>query len=171
MKLGVEIPTKGLKKFFYFHSEKLVSPVYHLARNWKRWESKHFQLWISDTSQFHPEANESVRISMVGDYYETEMRNHCALRPKDVGAKYTSVKCKEVLPNERSNGERYLFTADSNEVVVYDLFTNNSIAGYAAGFSLRPKTVPMMEGVYRFLVRRNVCTVVPNEYHIVVYRR
>ena len=112
-----------------------------------------------------------MAISFAGDFYAIEMKNNFGLKPLTSSSAYASVKFNEVLPRERYGGERYLITADSNEIVVYDLYTNNSIAGYAAGFSLPPKSVPIENGAYTFFLRKDVFPVVPNNYEIVSYAK
>ena len=94
------------------------------------------------------------------------MRPNICLVPPHIDTSYVSVKFKEVLPSRRYTGGRYLFTADSNEVVVYDLYANNSIAGYSAGFSLPPQTVPAANGFYTFYVRKDVFPVEPVSFKL-----
>jgi hypothetical protein len=121
--------------------------------------------------EIHTSANilvkhEDVTISTVNEYYKIEMRPNICLVPPRIDTSYVSVKFKEVIPNRRYTGGRYLFTADSNEVVVYDLYTNNSIAGYSAGFSLPPQTVPVANGSYIFYVRKDVFPVEPVKFQV-----
>jgi hypothetical protein len=53
-------------------------------------------------------------------------------------------------------GEQFLFIVDSSDVTIYNLYSNNSIAGFASGFSLPPQNVPITDGRYEFWVHKRV---------------
>ncbi len=47
------MPAKEYKKEFYFKGPNLVSRISYLTREWRRWESPHFVICVSDTTIFN----------------------------------------------------------------------------------------------------------------------
>ena len=70
--------------------------------------------------------------------------------------RYKSKKCKEIVPDYRYNGEKYLITADANEISVFNLYTNNLIAKFVSSFSIPVKNVPQKEGLWEFSILKTV---------------
>ena len=69
---------------------------------------------------------------------------------------YRSRKFHDVFKTREYQGEKYLILADSNEISIYNLFTNNLIANYVSAFSDRHSPVPCENGWYRFRVSKCV---------------
>ena len=112
---------------------------------------------------------DSVQISEAGDYLHIAMKGAFGLLPSEVVQGYSSKLFKELLPGKTYRGEHYLFLADSNEVIVYDLYSNNSIAGYSSGFSVSQERIPSHQGFYEFWLRRGVFEHGLNDFQVVIY--
>ena len=69
---------------------------------------------------------------------------------------YQSKKFSDVFGNREYRGEKYLILADSNEISVCNLLTNNLIANYVSSFSGSHSPVPSENGLYYFSVRKYV---------------
>jgi hypothetical protein len=100
--------------------------------------------------------NETATLLGADGYYHIRMKKNFALRPHNVVAGYQSKRFKELLPGARYHGEQYLFVADSNEATIYDLYSNNSIAGFSSSFSLPVQHIPVVNGAVEFWVRKGV---------------
>ncbi len=88
--------------------------------------------------------------------YIFQIKDYLLISFNDKPKNYISSKFTEIFPNEDYNGERYLITATEHEISVYDLFTNNLIAKYAAGFSTEPNPVPINNNLFTFAVSKKV---------------
>ncbi|MEJ2616740.1 MAG: hypothetical protein P8Z35_17430, partial [Ignavibacteriaceae bacterium] len=62
----------------------------------------------------------------------------------------------ELFPEKQYRGEEYAIIADSNEVSVYNFYSNNLIAKYVRSFSLMNKKVPQINNYYQFLIKKNL---------------
>ncbi len=60
LKLIISIPSRQVKKEYYFKDSCLISPPYYFARNWKKEESKYFIFHISAPSLFNHYAEENL---------------------------------------------------------------------------------------------------------------
>ena len=69
---------------------------------------------------------------------------------------YRSKKFSRVFKNREYQGEKYLILADSNEISIYNLFSNNLIANYVSSFSESHAPVPSENGLYYFSVRKYI---------------
>lgn len=69
---------------------------------------------------------------------------------------YRSKKFAETFPGRNYAVEKYLIIADSNEINVYNLYTNNLIANFVTGFSIPPMEVPRENNLYIFNVKKSV---------------
>ena len=101
-------------------------------------------------------ADSSIRIWESGRYYHVRMKPLVALRPGIIDRAYTSKRFTEVCPGRNYSGERFLFAGDTTEVTIYDLYTNNSIAGYSSGFSTTMDKVKQESEMLEFWVVRDV---------------
>ncbi len=63
-----------------------------------------------------------------------------------------SSKFEEIYPGKEFNGAKYLITVNDNEVSLYNLYSNNLVAKYAAGFTLTGKTVTKKNDMYYFAI-------------------
>jgi hypothetical protein len=69
---------------------------------------------------------------------------------------YQSRKFHDVFKTREYQGEKYLILADSNEISIYNLFTNNVVANYVSAFSDSHSPVPCENGWYHFRVSKCV---------------
>ena len=69
---------------------------------------------------------------------------------------YISSKYREVYPGHKYDSQKYLITADSCEISVYNLFTNNLIVKYASSFVIPPLNVYRKDGFYIFAIPHNL---------------
>ncbi len=112
-------------------------------------------------------ANGTVVISDADEFLHVRMKSTFALRPEVLQSHYTSKRFLEVLPKRQYAGERVLVTVDSNEVVLYDLYTNNSLATYSSGFSSSHQMVKSNDGWWDFWVRKDLVPFPLNRMRIV----
>jgi hypothetical protein len=112
-------------------------------------------------------AHGDIEIAESGEWFRIRMSRNFGLRPAGWRGNYISPLYRKLVPEGSYNGERFFFVADSAEVVVYDLYTNNSLASYSAHFTPSAQTVPHSSGRYEFWVRKNVFSVPVNEMEVV----
>ena len=71
----------------------------------------------------------------------------------------SNFKCKifdQYFPNRKYNSDKYLIIANQNEISVYNLFSNNLIGKYVASFSIPPNTIPIKDGFYEFVIKKDL---------------
>jgi hypothetical protein len=68
---------------------------------------------------------------------------------------YISSKFREVFPARNYEFQKYLITADSSEISIYNLYTNNLIAKYVSSFAIPPENVYRKDGFYIFTLPHN----------------
>jgi hypothetical protein len=71
-------------------------------------------------------------------------------------AEYRSFLFEELVNDHPYRGERFLIRASSEEVGIYDLFTNTMIAHYSLAFSESAKAIPIHDDRYLFHVDRSL---------------
>lgn len=91
-----------------------------------------------------------------GKFYMLRLRSNMALSLQEKPENYNSKKFQEIFPKETYKGEKYLITANPREASVYNLYTNNLIASYSAGFSYSQRNVPEEDGYYQFYITKDV---------------
>jgi hypothetical protein len=69
---------------------------------------------------------------------------------------YKSKIFSQHFPNRRYNSEKYLIIANQNEISVYNLFSNNLIGKYVASFSIPPQNVAFKNGLYEFVIKKDL---------------
>lgn len=127
----------------------------------ERWRSYLSELRENKTIAFDENCVNTYRVYSDA---ESEIRGNCEryyFRMKDtllvrVGnapSGYSSEKFTELFAGKGGvhyKGEKYLLIANSSEISIYNLYTNNLIAHYAKGFSIHPIDVPTVNGFYVF---------------------
>lgn len=88
--------------------------------------------------------------------YLFAVKDTVLLTSEDKYPGYVSSKYQEIFPVRKYDSQKYLITADSNEVSVYNLFTNNLIAKYVSTFSIPPENVYRKDGFYLFTLPLDV---------------
>jgi hypothetical protein len=90
------------------------------------------------------------------DYYLFRIKENVYLKSQEFFPNYLSRKFKELYPDKNYTGAKYLMKADSREISIYNLFTNNLIASYSTGLTLGNKNVPSKDGYFEFLVKKDI---------------
>ena len=116
-------------------------------------------------------ADPALEVWAADSCYHVFMRDMAGLKQAEAKGGYASNRFAEVCRGRVYQGERYLFVADTNEVTIYDLFTDNSIAGYSSSFSLKGEKVRQVNGRLTFWVRQDIFTEPLNTMHVVRYER
>lgn len=99
---------------------------------------------------------DNIKIAENNDYYHFRLKDTILLSTKNPLQKYKSKKCKEILPEYSYNGEKYLINANSNEISIFNLYTNNLIAKFVSSFSIPVKNVPQKRGLWEFSILKTV---------------
>lgn len=90
------------------------------------------------------------------DKYLFRIKSPVGLKYKEDFPDYTSKLFNELYPQGKYQHEKYLVTATAEEVSVYNLFTNDLVAKYVAGFSIKNEPVMQKDGYYIFTINKNV---------------
>ena len=90
------------------------------------------------------------------EYLLFRLKDTLFISTKNQFRNYKSKMFKELFPNKIYNSEKYVIIADSNEVSVYNLFSNNLLAKYVKGLSIKNIPVARKDGFYIFKVRKEV---------------
>ncbi|HVO75571.1 MAG TPA: hypothetical protein VMT35_16190 [Ignavibacteriaceae bacterium] len=98
----------------------------------------------------------SYSIGRMDEYFTISLRRNILFTPSNKLKGYKSKKFTEAFPEIKYIGEKYLITASSREIDVYNLYTNVLIASYTAGFTLDNKEVPSAGGFFKFMIRKDV---------------
>ncbi|MDA3812958.1 MAG: hypothetical protein PF570_01770, partial [Candidatus Cloacimonetes bacterium] len=69
---------------------------------------------------------------------------------------YRSKQYNLLFPEKEYSGEKYLILISEEEINIYNLYTNNLIAGYVSAFSSSHLSVPQKDGWFTFTVRKNI---------------
>jgi hypothetical protein len=94
-------------------------------------------------------------IYRAGDSYFFHVKEAVLIGPQNAPRGYRSARFDQLLPKGTYHGEKYLVTANSSEVGVYNLWTNNLTANFVCGFSLEVESVPEQDGFFEFYVRES----------------
>lgn len=110
-------------------------------------DAKNFQFLVSE--------NEDVSIYANDNEYLIKVKNNVGLKSKE-NINYHSTLFSELFPNSKYQGEKYIISANAEEVSIYNLFTNNLIAKYVKGFSIDNESVQQENGYFVFSVKRKI---------------
>jgi len=89
-------------------------------------------------------------------WYYIFLRNNFLFGSEEKFHDYRSEKFTKLSPGRQYAGEKYWIEANNNEVSIYNLLTNNLIAGYVSSFTTSGKQVPREDGFYQFRVAKTV---------------
>ena len=95
-------------------------------------------------------------ISENSSYYLFRIRDTLLLGSPQKNGIYQSKLFHEIFPFKRYNNEEFAVIADSNEISVYNFYSNNLIAKYVRSFSLLNKKVPQIDNFYQFLIEKKI---------------
>ena len=89
-------------------------------------------------------------------YYFRTTKNELLINNGKVDNKYTSKKFKELFPDKEYDGTQFLIKIDEFEINIYNLFTNNLVSCYVAGFSLSQAVVFKEKDWFGFAVKKEI---------------
>ncbi|MEJ2616474.1 MAG: hypothetical protein P8Z35_16075, partial [Ignavibacteriaceae bacterium] len=95
-------------------------------------------------------------ISENSDYYLFRMKDTLLIGSAQNSNKYQSKLFHEIFPYKKYKNVEYAIIADSNEVSVYNFYSNNLIAKYVRSFSASSKKVPQFNNYYQFLIKKDL---------------
>ncbi|HXG01612.1 MAG TPA: hypothetical protein VNL69_12530 [Bacteroidota bacterium] len=116
-------------------------------------------------------SGKNISIVECGAYVRIRTRQSFALMPLRSHMLYRSRTADELGLGDEIRHARFYVHADSHEVVLYDLFTECSLASYSRGFALDRKEVPRVDGYYEFWIRRELLPARLNEFKIIINGR
>jgi hypothetical protein len=99
---------------------------------------------------------ENIIIGESQDYYEIRIKDTAFLKEKNFLPGYISSRFKELFPQRNYSGEKYAFIANTKEILIYNLYTNNLIADYTPSFSIPPSEIKSIDGYYVYNITKNV---------------
>lgn len=99
--------------------------------------------------------NDDIFIYANDAVYLIKIRNSVGLKSKSI-KNYQSKLFSELFPNSHYNSEKYIVSANNDEVSIYNLYTNNLIAKYVRGFSIDNKPVKQEGGYFIFTVEKEI---------------
>lgn len=108
----------------------------------------------------------TYNLKMNDSFYLFETKENVLISTYDTSKIYLSKIFNEAYPDKKYSGEKYLIKVTASEVAVYNLYTNNLIANYVSGFSTEMKSVPNINGYYKFLINRAIFDEQSNEWQI-----
>ena len=88
-----------------------------------------------------------------GDRYIFRLRGSIRLTPPKVVRSFYSKEFREIFPDVRYQGERYVLSVSENEVKLFDFYTAKLVAIYAAGLTLNPQPL-FVDGNYIFSIKK-----------------
>lgn len=100
--------------------------------------------------------NGGVRISEEGERYYFLLPRELLWPGAERFPNYASQAFRDAFPKKQYRGEKYMIVVRSEEVSVYNLFTNTLIASYAAAFAMPQAGVPLVKDRYRFSIERSI---------------
>lgn len=98
----------------------------------------------------------NYKISSNDKYYSFKIKDTLFLFSKNLSNEYNSKLFHELFPLKNYTGEKYTVIADSNEVSVYNFYSNNLIAKYVRGFSVTQQPVKFENGFFNFLLSKRL---------------
>ena len=99
---------------------------------------------------------ENISIYSNENEYLIKLKNSIGLRSKEVIKDYKSQLFSELFPATKYQNEKYIILVSSDEVSIYNLFTNNLIAKYVKGFSINNESVNQNDGCFVFSVKKEI---------------
>jgi hypothetical protein len=124
---------------------------------WKRFIDSYFDSTIiiapENKSEFKLIAKGyNYKISGNNYFYLFQIKDTVLLSPRNSLAGYKSKLFSEIFPSREYHSEKYAIIADSNEISVYNFYSNNLEAKYVRGFDIHQQPVKFTNGYYRFLI-------------------
>ena len=130
---------------------------------WQEYSDKYesdFTIKISDNKiEDFPKSivqTKNYKIYENSNSYLFELKTAITLTTQKPFSSYRSKLFKELIPGKKYKSQKYIITADSNEISVYNFYSNNLIAKYVKSFTIENKPVPLNKGFYSFSISKNV---------------
>jgi hypothetical protein len=98
----------------------------------------------------------TIRVLENSTHYFFQMKDVFLIPDGNNFEEFQSKKFNEVFKDRKYSGDKYLITANANEVAIYNLYTNNLIANFVSSFSVPMKTVPEKNGYFEFYVLKSL---------------
>ncbi|MFZ0453445.1 MAG: hypothetical protein WAM24_06800, partial [Ignavibacteriaceae bacterium] len=128
----------------------------HYLKNYSDSNSIKTGIPVSKTFKEIGKVKNIFTISENQSYYLFLIKDTLLLSPAETMNNYRSKLFHELLPDKIYNGEEYAVIADSNEISVYNFYSNNLIAKYVRSFTWLNKKVPHINNLYQFLIEKNI---------------
>ena len=111
---------------------------------------------IEAASAFKPllEKKDNCSIRENNDYYLFKVKDTAFIKTQEKPSNYISKLFAELFPGRKYNHEKYVIIADSNEVSLYNFFSNNLLAKFVSSFTLDQRKVHKENGYYVFAVKK-----------------
>lgn len=100
--------------------------------------------------------NENIIVYENKTEYLIKLKNSIGLKQKNNHYNYNSKLFSELFPSDKYQNEKYIILSNSEEVSIYNLFTNNLLAKYVRGFSTDNKSVQQKSGYHIFSIKKNL---------------
>lgn len=113
---------------------------------------KFFAVNLNDLTPMIKEKD--YEIYNTNDYYFFRMKDTLLIPSPKQFLNYQSKLYKEFFPDKNYSSEKYLIIANSNEISIYNLFTNNLMGKYVSSFTIPPQPVKQENGFYEFYVNK-----------------
>jgi hypothetical protein len=101
-------------------------------------------------------ATKNYRIYENSDGYLFELKDTIELEPKKFHLRYDSKLYNELFPGKNYNDQKYIISANENEISVYNLYINNLIAKYVKSFSIKNESVHQDNGFFIFKIKKKI---------------
>ncbi len=95
-------------------------------------------------------------ISENSRYYLFGIKDTLLLTPSSHETDYSSKLFGDIFPSLTFKSENYALIADSDEVSLYNFYSNNLVAKYVSAFTIGQKKVSRVNGLYVFLLSKSL---------------
>ena len=99
---------------------------------------------------------ENLKIFKNDKEYLIKLKSEISINSNQHFENYMSKLFSELFPNKKYKNEKYIITANADEVSIYNLYSNNLIAKYVKGFSINNAPVINKDGYFIFTIIKNV---------------
>jgi hypothetical protein len=88
--------------------------------------------------------------------YLFKIKNTITLTPVNSLRNYVSSLFNELYSGKIYRNEEYILSADSDEISLYNLYSNNLIAKYVKAFSLKKEKIKRKNGYFIFTIAKKI---------------
>ena len=101
-------------------------------------------------------AGDNYKIFENEKYYLFELKGSISIYARTNIKGYKSHLFNELFSDKKYEGQKYIVSADSNEISIYNLYSNNLIAKYVKSFSISDGIQINKTGYFVFSVKKNL---------------